>query len=508
MKIKSGLPPLERNESEAWILPVLEDQLLDHPVLRRVDEMAQGLLRALLDCGELKGKALEIHHLFRPAGLPVQRLLLVGAGKKSDWNCAALRRLAGTAWRALNARRVGKAVLWLPDDGDPERCCQVAAEGIAGAAYESGSFKTADPPEEHLQEVTLLVSDPRARKAAEKACETGTRIGAALRFTRSLTNEPSNCLTPEAFARKVQQMARRSGLRCRVLHERQLAALGMNCLLAVSRGSAQPPRLVLLEYNPSRRASAADLIALVGKGVTFDSGGISLKPADGMEEMKADMAGAAAVAGAMQAIAALKPACRVLGVLPCVENMPGGSAARPGDVVQARNGKTVEIINTDAEGRLILADAISLAAERRPAALIDIATLTGACKVALGTVYAGLFASDQALADQLLSLADFTGEKLWRLPLDAEYSRPLQSDIADLRNIGTRWGGAVYGAMFLQNFVPPIPWAHLDIAGVDWLAEGTPYQAKGPTGFGFRTLVEFVLRYRPAAGKKARIPAR
>jgi leucyl aminopeptidase len=249
-----------------------------------------------------------------------------------------------------------------------------------------------------------------------------------------------------------------------------------------------------LEYIPPKPTDKEDFVALIGKGVTFDSGGISLKPNEGMEEMKADMAGAAVVLGVMKAVAELKPNIRVLAVAPCVENMPGGSAIRPGDVVYAMNGKSVEIVNTDAEGRLILADALCYAQTRKPHVILDIATLTGACKVALGTVYAGLFATEEQLAKELLALGPLTGEKLWRLPLDPEYRRGLKSDIADLRNIGNRWGGAIYGAMFLENFVIRTPWAHLDIGGVDWQTEAAAHQAKGATGFGFHTLLEFLLQ--------------
>jgi leucyl aminopeptidase len=307
-------------------------------------------------------------------------------------------------------------------------------------------------------------------------------------------NEPGNRMPPRELAVQAEQMARQCGLQCTIVEKEEMIRRNMGGILGVSQGSEQEPKLILLEYAPEAAANDEELVALVGKGVTFDSGGISLKPAEGMEEMKADMAGGAAVIAAMRAIAGLRPRVRVLGVVPAVENMPSGRSIRPGDVITLMNGRTVEVNNTDAEGRLILADALSYAVERGAKVIIDVATLTGACKIALGTVYAGLFSSDEGLAQKLLQLRPITGEKLWRLPLDSEYKKPIQSDIADIKNTGNRWGGASYAAMFLQYMVGSVLWAHLDIAGVDWLTDAPAHQAKGPTGFGFRTLLEFVLQ--------------
>lgn len=482
-------------QTEALVLPVFEDRLLDDPRLSDLNQKNQGLLHKLVQSGELKGKPAEAVHLYRPSGVKAQRVLLLGAGKRKEWNYSDLRRFTGTAWRLLNTRHVGEAALVLPEMPDLPLASRIAAEGLAGATYEPDTYKSEDRQPLFCSEIHLLLPPGiQDMGRVTSAWKDGLKVGEAFNFTRFLINEPANRLPPAAMARYARRMAGKHGLRCTILSEKDMAAKGMNCLLAVNQGSTQPPRMIVLEYTPKKSSGKEDLVALVGKGVTFDSGGLSLKPYEGMEEMKADMSGAAVVLGVMQAIADLKPNLRILAVAPCVENMPGGSAIHPGDVVYAMNGKSVEIVNTDAEGRLILADALCFAQGRKPKVILDIATLTGACKVALGTVYAGLFTGEEELATQLLALRPLSGEKLWRLPLDEEYRRGLKSDIADLRNIGNRWGGAIYGAMFLENFVARTPWAHLDIASVDWQTEAVAHQAKGATGFGFFTLLQFLLQ--------------
>jgi leucyl aminopeptidase len=313
-------------------------------------------------------------------------------------------------------------------------------------------------------------------------------VGEAQNFTRELVNEPANLLTPMKVAEAARSMAGKFGLDCEVLDRPQMEKLGMGALLGVAQGSAEPPALVVVRYRPVSAGPAAHL-GLVGKGVTFDTGGISIKPADGMEKMKYDMAGGAAMIGAMQAIAQLKPAIPVTAFIPCVENMPGSRAQRPGDIVTAMSGKTVEVINTDAEGRLILADALVYARREGCTHLIDAATLTGAVVVALGHLNVGLFSNDDGMRDRVLAASKAGGERTWALPLDDDYKDYLKSAFADLANVGGRWGGAITAAMFLREFADPTPWVHLDIAGTAWIDDEKPHLAKGPSGVPVRTLI-------------------
>jgi len=325
-----------------------------------------------------------------------------------------------------------------------------------------------------------------------QAAERGRVLAEAQNFTRGLVNEPANQLTPLRMAEAARQMAAAHQLDCEVLDREQMEKLGMGALLGVAQGSAEPPAFIVVRYKPAGGGSKAHL-GLVGKGVTFDTGGISIKPADGMEKMKYDMAGGAAMLGAMQAIAQLKPAIPVTAFVPCVENMPGSRAQRPGDIVTAMSGKTIEVINTDAEGRLILADALHYARQQGCTHMVDAATLTGAIVVALGHLNVGLFANDDGMRDRVLAAAKAEGDRMWPMPLEDDYKDYLKSAFADLPNVGGRWGGAITAAMFLKEFAGDTPWVHLDIAGTAWLDDGKPYMAKGPSGVPVRTLVRLAL---------------
>jgi leucyl aminopeptidase len=328
------------------------------------------------------------------------------------------------------------------------------------------------------------------RPEAGEGIRRGTIVGTAVNLARRLGNEPGNVLTPARFAERAQAEGARSGLDVEILDQGQLEKLGMNALLAVSRGSTQPPRLIILRIPGRGPKKGEPLFAMVGKGVTFDSGGISIKPSEKMEDMKADMAGGAAVLAAMSALCEIGSRRPVMGLIPAVENLPSGSATKPGDVVKSYLGKTIEIINTDAEGRLILADALAYARNQGATRLIDIATLTGACVVALGHINAGMMGTDQEIMERLRCGARVTGERFWQLPLDDEYRKSIRSQIADIKNVGNRWAGAITAAKFLQEFVEDTPWVHLDIAGMDLDHDGQPYAAKGATGFGVRSLVQ------------------
>jgi leucyl aminopeptidase len=333
---------------------------------------------------------------------------------------------------------------------------------------------------------------------AHEAAERGRILAESQNFTRSLVNEPANLLPPSALVAAAKAMAAEFGLEFEALDTAAMKALGMGSLLGVAQGSAEPPFLIVLRYRPSF-ATGSSHLGLVGKGVTFDTGGISIKPADGMEKMKYDMAGGAAMIGAMRAIAQLKPSTPVTGFIPCVENMPGSRAQRPGDIVTAMNGKTIEVINTDAEGRLILADALVYARRQGCTHLVDAATLTGAIVVALGHLNVGLFANNDGMRDRVLAAAKSEGERMWAMPLDDDYKEYLKSPFADVANVGGRWGGAVTAAMFLKEFAEQTPWVHLDIAGTAWLDDNKSYMAKGPTGLPVRTLVRLAMEWKEEA---------
>jgi len=400
-----------------------------------------------------------------------------------------LRRASGALVRSLRQRCVREAALAL--EGGAEQVA-AAAQGAITGDYEPDRYKTTKSNGKPLERLSLALPSgaPELEPALQRAC----LIAETQNFVRDLVLEPANQMTPGALAERARQMAAQYGLDCDVLDRARMRQLGMGALLGVAQGSAEPPALIVLSYRPQPAACSVHL-GLIGKAVTFDSGGISIKPSENMDKMKYDMAGGAAVMGALRAIAQLKPSIAVTGLIPAVENMPGSRAQRPGDIVKTLSGKTVEVLNTDAEGRLILADALAYAQRLGCTHLVDVATLTGAIVVALGHVNMGVFASDQALLDRVLAAARAEGEKAWPMPLDDDYKEPLKSIVADLPNVGNRWGGAITAAMFLKEFADPLPWVHLDIAGTAWLEEAKPYMAKGPSGVALRTLVRLALEW-------------
>ena len=373
-------------------------------------------------------------------------------------------------------------------DSRAEPHVSAAIEGAILGDYEPDRYKT-----EHLDEKktvsSFAVAVPEAAPALEEALRQGRIVAESQNFARDLVSEPANRLTPAVLAERARQMAAEQGLECEVLYRERMEQLGMGALLGVAAGSEEPPALIVVRYRPSSAAPDAPHLGLVGKGITFDTGGISIKPSENMDKMKYDMAGGAAVLGAMRALAQLKPSIPVTALVPAVENMPSGRAQRPGDIVTTLSGKTVEVLNTDAEGRLILADAITYAKRLGCTHLVDAATLTGAIVVALGYVYVGAFASDDALLERVLAASKTSGEKMWRMPLDDDFKEVLKSAFADMPNIGNRWGGAITAAMFLKEFADQTPWVHLDIAGTAWLEESKPFLAKGPSGTPVRTLI-------------------
>ncbi|MBI2376715.1 MAG: leucyl aminopeptidase [Deltaproteobacteria bacterium] len=441
------------------------------------------------------------------ATLAARRVLVFGFGTRDAYDPEVARRFAGTAARtALRVRAASLAlVLTIPDVPSPEdrvlAFVSALTEGARLGSYAFDTHRTRDVPERPLAEVRLAFAAEDVEgvrgAALRTAVERGLVVAEAVITARDLVNEPANLLTPPAFAERTKRIAKKAGLRIDVFGPRDLEKRGMGLLLGVAQGSAEEPRLVHLAYVPDKLPKGSKVIAFVGKGLTFDSGGLSIKDSEAMLGMKADMGGAAAVIGAMAALAELRPGCAVHGIVALAENMPDGRAIRPGDVLKSKRGLTVEVVNTDAEGRLVLADAIAFALELTPTELVDVATLTGACVVALGRVTAGAFTNDEALATELVAAWKASGEAFWRMPLDLELREQLKSDVADLKNLGERFGGAITAALFLREFVdgPDAPrWAHLDIAGPVVAREEAGYVQKGATGFGVRTLVELAMR--------------
>ncbi len=447
------------------------------------------------ESGEITGKASELTLLHGVAGYQARRVLIGGAGKREKFELGAFWKLIASAARLLKNKGAKSLAIALESGYDSADHVSAAAQAVLEAVWEPDVLKTAPDKDglRALSELTIVASG----KGLELALEAGRIIGESANLTRDISVEPPNQLTPMALAARAQAMAAANGLTCEVLDQDRMRQLGMGALLGVAQGSAEPPALIIIEYKPAKPAAATKEVnlALVGKGVTFDTGGISIKPSESMEKMKYDMCGAAAVIGAMQAIAQLKPGIAVTGVIPTVENMPGSKAQRPGDIVKSLSGKTIEILNTDAEGRLILADAITYAKQLGCTHLVDAATLTGAIVVALGNNKSGVFTNDEALLGRWMSAAKSCGESMWHMPADDEFRELLKNPYADLGNIGGRAGGASSAAAFLREFAGETPWVHVDIAGTAWLDDAKPYMAKGPTAIPLGTFVKLALSW-------------
>ena len=451
----------------------------------------RALFEELQTAGELTGKAYECTLIHRPAGLAASKILLVGAGKKEKFNAGQLRRLSGAAVRYVRARGMHELSWLLPGSEISPDDVRAVVEGAILADYDADTYRSERNGERRIDRFELAAPDATVGEPARAALERGKITAEAQNFTRSLVNEPSNTMTPSVLAQRAQEMAARYGLECEVLGAEKIRELKMGAFWAVAQGSDEPAKLIVVRYAHPE-APASPVIGLVGKGITFDTGGISIKPAADMHEMKTDMAGGATMLGVMQAIAQLKPKVRVVAIVPATENMPSGKAYKPGDVITSMSGKTIEILNTDAEGRLVLGDAITYAKQLGCLAIIDAATLTGAVTIALGNITTGVFGWNQEWVNRVLASAAATGERMWQLPIDDEYRELYKSMIADIANTGGRYGGAITGAMFVGEFAGDTPWVHLDIAGTRWANEDKPYRAKGPTGHGVPTLVHLL----------------
>jgi leucyl aminopeptidase len=477
------------------------------PVLLTADTAIQAAAAAVLASCEFKAGANETALLHAPAGLAAKRLLLVGLGKQSKATANSVRDAAGTAVRSIKPRGLRELVLALPENDSKTlphtASVRAAVEGAFVGDFDPDTYRS-ERKDQSVESFTLAAPANADKAVLQAAFAEGVILGESQNFARSLVNEPGNKLTPTLLGARAAQMATEVGLGCEVHSTEKLRELKMGAFWSVAQGSAEPPALIVLRYEPKGTTDGpytGPTLGLVGKGITFDSGGISIKPSDKMEAQKMDMAGGAAMLGAMRAIALLKPRVRVIAVICAAENMPSGTAQKPGDVQTAmpfspdKPGKTIEIINTDAEGRLVLADGLTYARQLGATHLIDAATLTGACVVALGYVNAGAFSNDEDAWARFDAALAISGEKFWRMPLGEEYAEMIKSDIGDIKNTGGRWGGACTAAEFLKVFVEDTPWIHLDIAGMAWVEDSKPYIAKGPSGVGVRSILEWVRSY-------------
>ncbi|MGC1417200.1 MAG: leucyl aminopeptidase [Candidatus Acidiferrum sp.] len=497
MRITLDVKPLAALETEALVTYVFEEADPIQGRIAEMDQAANGLLRKLAKGGELTGKTLEMTLIHAPAGLKASRLLLVGAGKREKFDSAVLRKISGSALRYLKSRGVHNFAFAVRETNATEDAAQAVVEGAIAADFESDKYKTDKKNEKSIETVLLAGYSEAERAAGEKGLTRGRIIAESQNFARDLINEPANKLTPKILAEKAEAMAKQAGLAVEILDEKKIADLKMGALLSVAQGGPEPPRMIVITYTPANPKPGAPVIGLVGKAVTFDTGGISIKPSEGMEKMKYDMAGGATMIGVMRALAALKPNVKVICVVPSTENMPGGKAQKPGDIQTAMSGKTIEVLNTDAEGRLILADGVHYAKQLGATHLVDAATLTGAIVVALASINVGVFGgTDQAWTDKVLASAKAAGEKMWQMPMDDEYREFIKGTVADIQNIGSgKGGGSITGAWFIREFAGDTPWVHLDIAGTAWNDDAKSWLAKGPTGVALRTLVHLAMSY-------------
>ncbi|MCE2391924.1 MAG: leucyl aminopeptidase [Proteobacteria bacterium] len=486
-----------RLEVDALVVPATETERLPR-ALRPLDQALDGQIDAYWQSGQFGGKAAELVRFPSRGRIPAASVILLGLGKAREIDAETLCAAAGRGVKALRKARLASAAVLVPGlrRVAPDAAGQAWSEGAVLGHYRFDRYKTLDEAPPALERMDLVV-DPRHAGAYRRGVRAGAAIAESTCLARDLSNEPGGVATPEYLAGEARRIARETGLNATIFAERELRRAKMGGILAVGRGSANPPRLIVLEHGrPAAPRRRRPTIALVGKGITFDSGGISIKPAASMDEMKHDMSGAAAVLGAMRAIALLKLPLHVVGLVPAAQNMPDGNAYLPGDVVTASNGKTIEVLNTDAEGRVVLADALHHANSFEPDAIIDLATLTGACIVALGHECAAVIGNDDALIRKLQTAGERVHERLWQLPLWEEHRKQIRGTVGDIKNASGRPAGTITAAAFLSHFVDDTPWAHLDIAGVAWRGKPGKYGVEGATGFGVRLLLELLRNWK------------
>ena len=489
--VKTG--DFRQEETDVVVIGMLENPDFYSGHLHLADEALGGRIRELIELGDFKGKMKDTSLLYTRGAMKTARVLLVGLGAYHELTVEKVRQGAGHAAKHVRDIGLKTATFLIPDEvPDAGNMVQAAAEAILLSLYQFNQHKTVqeDDDEKALESITFLAESEPSQPTVERAVQRGQTIAEGTILARDLSNQPANHLTPTQLAEKAEAVAADSGLRCEVFDKATLEEKGFRTLLAVAQGSVEEPRFIILEYTPE--GEGRDTVVLVGKGITFDTGGISLKPGKGMHEMKHDMSGAAAVLGAMKAVGQLKPDLHVIGVIAATENMPSGTAIKPGDVVTSYGGKTIEILNTDAEGRLVLADALGWTAQYNPQGVVDLATLTGAVITCLGHIAAGAMGTDLALMDKVKAAAEKTHERVWELPLWDDYDEGIKSKVADVQNIGDGTAGTIAGGAFLKKFVEDYPWVHLDIAGTAWGMKGSTYIPEGASGYGVRLLVQLV----------------
>ena len=478
------------------IIGVFKDTDLDNPGYSFLTSELREYLKGILALDDFKAGNDEVVTLYPQGLLPISRIILIGLGESETLNTEVIRCASGLAIKEVIKNGIMEVWAAIPGTGlsciEPQDYAQASIEGMLLGGYSYELYKTTSEVKSKLKRITLVSGEKLHSDGILKGLQLGQITAEGTMTARDLSNAPGNGMPPQMLAAVARKMAAGNGLKCKILARGEIEKEGMGALIAVNAGSAEPPRFIILEYGDD--LDRGDAIVIVGKGITFDSGGISIKPSGGMEEMKHDMSGAAAVIGAMQAISQLKPSIRVVGLIPATENLPDGKALKPGDIITALAGKTIEVINTDAEGRLVLADALGYAKRYEPAAVIDLATLTGACVIALGNMASGMMGNNKPLQDRVQKASEVAGERVWPLPIWKEHHDQIKSNVADVKNTGGRWGGALTAGAFLEKFVS-YPWVHLDIAGTAYTESKQAYCPIGATGVGVRLLVELIRRW-------------
>ena len=494
MEIKLRTGDINKTGADAIMFSIFEGVKKPTDDLASADKALDGEITKLIKQGEIKGKAGEISIIHTMGKVPAGKVVVIGLGKSEDLTADKIRIAIADACRALRKKGVKHIETVLigagVNDINPGTDAQAITEGAMLGLYTFNRHITKKQEQGEIAELVINDRNPRNKAAVQQGINIGKILAEAANLARDMVNEPSNFMTPTMMAAEARKVAEKHGLEIKVLERKQMKELGMGALLGVARGSEEPPKFIVLKYH-GKNDKTID-IALVGKGITFDSGGISIKPSDHMGDMKSDMSGAASVIAAIGAIAQLKPKVNVMAIVPATENLPSGTAFKPADILTAMNGKTIEIITTDAEGRLILADALGYAVQQGAKIIVDIATLTGACQIALGDITTGAFTNNQELLDKVIAAAKETGDKMWQLPTFEEYKEQNKSDVADLKNTGGRNGGAITAALFVGEFAEKTPWVHLDIAGTALLDSAKGYYIKGATGVPTRTLIKLV----------------
>jgi leucyl aminopeptidase len=495
MQVETKQGRVEAKSTEALVLTHYEGDILSKQDAAFVDHALGGGLRDLLHTKEFEGKANEVALYHTHGKLPAKRIILVGLGKKQDVGLDHIRQALGYAAKRVRQVKAGSFTVAVPSvmprNASLVDVAQAMVEGAILGSYQFNEYRS-ETSHKDVAAMSVVVPQKAQLRQLSEGVRRGVATAEATVFVRDLCNHPSNVMTPTKIANEAKAIAKETGVSVKILEQKEMESLGMGALLGVAKGSHEPPKFIILQYNGSKKKDDRPVV-LVGKTITFDTGGISLKPAENMEQMKADMTGGAEVLATMRAAARLQLPLNLISILPAAENMPGGRAMRPGDVVTTLSGKTVEVQNTDAEGRLILSDGLAYATRFKPAALIDIATLTGACVVALGQFAIGMFGTDTRLKDSVRKAGARAGERVWEMPLWDDYFEQLRSEVADMRNIGGRGGGMITAALFLSKFVGDCPWVHLDIASTDWSERERAYIPKGPTGIGTRLLIQYLI---------------